>query len=65
MSRINGYESVFGGSDFYDENGNFIGYSVPGMIYIPGWKRWDLRRKSQAFQGLHGLKKVCHLHQAM
>ena len=23
--------SAFGGSDFYDENGNHIGYSVPGI----------------------------------
>lgn len=31
MSRIYGIESAFGGSDFYDENGNHVGYSVPGI----------------------------------
>ena len=31
MSRINGFESIFGGSDFYDENGNYVGSSVPGI----------------------------------
>jgi len=31
MSRIYGIESIFGGSDFYDENGNHVGYSVPGI----------------------------------
>lgn len=31
MKRIYSVESVFGGQDFYDENGNFIGYSVPGI----------------------------------
>lgn len=31
MSRINGFESAFGGSDFYDENGNYVGSSVPGI----------------------------------
>ena len=31
MSKITGIESIFGGSDFYDESGNHIGYSVPGI----------------------------------
>ena len=31
MGRIYGIESAFGGSDFYDENGNHVGYSVPGI----------------------------------
>ena len=31
MSRIYSIQSAFGGSDFYDENGNHVGYSVPGI----------------------------------
>ena len=31
VKRIYGIESVFGGQDFYDENGNHVGYSVPGI----------------------------------
>ena len=31
MSRITGIESIFGGQGFYDEGGNFVGYSVPGI----------------------------------
>ena len=31
VKKIYGVESIFGGSDFYDENGNHVGYSVPGI----------------------------------
>ena len=31
MDRIHSIKSSFGGSDFYDENGNHVGYSVPGI----------------------------------
>ena len=31
MSRIYSVESIFGGQDFYDENGKHVGYSVPGI----------------------------------
>lgn len=31
MSRINSVPGIFGGEDFYDENGQKIGYSVPGL----------------------------------
>ena len=32
MSRINSVPGLFGGEDFYDENGNKVGYSVPGIF---------------------------------
>ena len=31
MKKIYSVDSVFGGSDIYDENGNHIGFSVPGI----------------------------------
>lgn len=31
MKRIYRVESILGGSNFYDEDGNHIGYSVPGI----------------------------------
>ena len=31
MSRIYSVDSILGGRDFYDENGNHVGYSVPGI----------------------------------
>ena len=31
MKRIYSIKSALGGSDFYDEDGNHIGYSVPGI----------------------------------
>ena len=31
MKRIYRVESILGGSNLYDENGNHIGYSVPGI----------------------------------
>ena len=31
MKRIYSVDSVLGGRDFYDENGNRVGYSVPGI----------------------------------
>lgn len=31
MKRITRIDSIFGGADFYDESGNMIGYSVPGI----------------------------------
>ena len=32
MSRINSVPGFFGGEDFYNENGNKVGYSVPGFF---------------------------------
>ena len=32
MSRINSIPGLFGGEDFYDENGQMVGYSVPGIF---------------------------------
>ena len=31
MKRIYRVESILGGSNFYDEGGNHIGYSIPGI----------------------------------
>ena len=31
MKRITRIESIFGGADFYDESGNHVGYSIPGI----------------------------------
>ena len=31
MKRITRIDSILGGADFYDENGQLIGYSVPGI----------------------------------
>ena len=31
VKRIYGVNSILGGQDFYDENGNHVGYSVPGI----------------------------------
>lgn len=31
MKKFYSIESIFGGSDFYDESGSKIGYSVPGI----------------------------------
>ena len=32
MSRLYKIDGFFGGSDIYDENGNLVGFSVPGII---------------------------------
>ena len=31
MKRIYSVQSILGGQDFYDDNGQFVGYSVPGI----------------------------------
>lgn len=31
MKKIYSVESILGGSDYYDENGNHVGYSIPGI----------------------------------
>ena len=31
MKQISGFDSAFGGQDFYDDNGNYVGSSVPGI----------------------------------
>ena len=31
MKIIHRIDSVFGGADFYDDSGNFVGHSVPGI----------------------------------
>lgn len=31
MKHIYSVESILGGSNFYDENGQLVGYSVPGI----------------------------------
>ena len=32
MSKIHSVPGLFGGEEFYDENGNRVGYSVPGLF---------------------------------
>lgn len=32
MGKIHSVPGLFGGEDFYDENGNQVGYSVPGLF---------------------------------
>ena len=32
MERFHLEKSIFGGSDVYDENGNRVGYSLPGIL---------------------------------
>ena len=32
MSKIYSVPGLFGGEDFYDEDGNRVGYSVPGIF---------------------------------
>ena len=31
MKKIYSVKSILGGADYYDEDGKFIGYSVPGI----------------------------------
>ena len=40
MKRLYSIEGVFGGTDYYDENGEHVGYSVPGVLGGEDY-RWD------------------------